>query len=289
MSTVESNSTGLVRTGSQRSYVTNDTHARLNLPIIRKEKLVIQTFGHYESKLKNVDIVQMKIKGKFRNHSVYVEAIYVPEICSPLKNQNIEIAAGQYEDLLNLDFADCSEGEDSLKVGAQIGLDFYYSFVSGVVKKGTKGPVAIDSCLGWMLSGPYNNLNETSTNVITTHALLAYCEQHETSLTQVIKNFWKVDSLGVNNELEVVNEFEQDLQFDGERYVVKLPIKPHHEVLPDNHENSVNRLKSITSKLQKNTSLFAEYDKIIKNYIKEGIVETVQTHGAPCEVHHFPH
>ena len=231
----------------------------------------------------------MKIKGKFSNHSVYVEAIYVPEICSPLKNQNIEIAAGQYEDLLNLDFADCSEGEDSLKVGAQIVLDFYYSFVSGVVKKGTKGPVAIDSCLGWMLSGPYNNLNETSTNVITTHALLAYCEQYETSLTQVIKNFWKVDSLGVNNELEVVNEFEQDLQFDGERYVVKLPIKPHHEVLPDNHENSVNRLKSITSKLQKNTSLFAEYDKIIKNYIKEGIVKTVQTHGAPCEVHHFPH
>ena len=90
----------------------------------------------------------MKIKGKFSNHSVYVEAIYVPEICSPLKNQNIEIAAGQYEDLLNLDFADCSEGEDSLKVGAQIVLDFYYSFVSGVVKKGTKGLVAIESCLG---------------------------------------------------------------------------------------------------------------------------------------------
>ena len=55
VSTVESISSGLVRilfdTGSQRSYVTNNTCTRLNLPIIRKEKLVIQTFGHNESKL----------------------------------------------------------------------------------------------------------------------------------------------------------------------------------------------------------------------------------------------
>ena len=140
-----------------------------------------------------------------------------------------------------------------------------------------------------MLSGPYNNLNETSTNLITTHALRAYCEQDETSLTQVMKRFWNVDGLGVNNELEVVNEFEQNLQFHGELCVVKLPIKPHHEFLPGNHENAVNRLKSLTSKLQKYKSLFAEYNKTIKNYIKEGIVETVQTHGAPAEVRYLPH
>ena len=84
-----------------------------------------------------------------------------------------------------------------------------------------------------MLSGPYNNLNETSANVITTHALRAYCEQDET-LTQVMKSFWNVDGLGANNELEVVNEFEQNLQFHGEHCVVRLPIKPHHEFLPEN-------------------------------------------------------
>ena len=104
-------------TCSQRSYVTNDTRTRLNLPTIRKEKLIIQTFGNNESKLKNVDIAQMKINGKSSNHSVYFEAICVPEICSQLKNQNIEIAAGQYQHFLNLDFANCFEGVDSLEVG----------------------------------------------------------------------------------------------------------------------------------------------------------------------------
>ena len=56
--------------------------------------------------------------------------------------------------------------------------------------------------------------------MITTRTLRVYCEQDETSLTQVMKNFWNMDSLGVTNELEVVNEFDQNLQFDGERYVV---------------------------------------------------------------------
>ena len=119
--------------------------------------------------------------------------------------------------------------------------------------------------LGWMLSETYNNLNQTSTDMITRHALRVYCEQDETSLTQVVKNIWNVDSLGVTNELEVVNKSEQNLQFDGELYVAKFPIKPHHEFLRDSHENSVNRLKSLRSKLQKNPSLFTEYDKIIKN------------------------
>ena len=119
--------------------------------------------------------------------------------------------------------------------------------------------------LGWMLSETYNNLNETSTDMITRHALRVYCEQDETSLTQVVKNIWNVDSLGVTNELEVVNKSEQNVQFDGELYVARFPIKPHHEFLRDNHENSVNRLKSLRSKLQKNPSLFTEYDKIIKN------------------------
>ena len=85
------------------------------------------------------------------------------------------------------------------------------------------------------------------------------------------------------------SHFEQNLQFDVEHYVVKLPVKLHHESLPNNHENSVNLLKSLTSKLQNNTSFFTEYDKIIKNYIKEGIIETIQTHGAPCEIHYLPH
>ena len=47
-------------TGSQRSYIANKSQHRLNLPTIRTEKLVIQTFGNSDSELKDVDIVQFE-------------------------------------------------------------------------------------------------------------------------------------------------------------------------------------------------------------------------------------
>ena len=75
----------LFDTGSQRSYISNKVRSRLNLPVIRREKILIQTFGHSNSKVKVVDIVQVRIKHRRDNHYVFVEAVCVPEICVPLK------------------------------------------------------------------------------------------------------------------------------------------------------------------------------------------------------------
>ena len=296
VSSVDSDRFALARimfdTGSQRSYVTSSLRRRLNLPTLRKDKIVIQTFGNKYSKARDVDIVQLKVKGKSKGSVVFVEAICVPDICSPLKNQNIDLAVQRYEHLENLELADCSEGSDNLNVDVLIGLDFYFSFVTGVVKKGREGPVAIESTLGWIISGVYNCLNghnkDTAVLVNTTHALRINCFE-EDSLTNVLNRFWNVDSLGVDNEVEVVIKFEQELTFNGEHYVVKLPIKPHHEFLPDNYNISSNRLISLMSKLVKKTLLCAEYDKVIKNYIAEGIVETVDSPGEPGSVHYLPH
>ena len=77
----------LFDSGSQRSYLTDDLRKRLNLRTIRSENLVVQTFGNTQSEMKKVDIVQLKVRGKNSTHDVYIEAICVPVICSPLRNQ----------------------------------------------------------------------------------------------------------------------------------------------------------------------------------------------------------
>ena len=46
--------------GSQRSYITEDLRKRLRLPVIRKEKIVIKTFGNVDSKFYNADIVPVQ-------------------------------------------------------------------------------------------------------------------------------------------------------------------------------------------------------------------------------------
>ena len=71
--------------------------------------------------------------------------------------------------------------------------------------------------------------------------------------------------------------------------MVKLPIKPHHDILPDNYNLSLNRLASLGSKLKKNPLLSDEYNNIIHSYLEQGIVEKVENMGDPGMVHYLPH
>ena len=50
-----------------------------------------------------------------------------------------------------------------------------------------------------------------------------------------------MESVGVNSkELKIYQHFENDLEFTGERYSVKLPFKPMTELVPDNFISVIN-------------------------------------------------
>ena len=54
----------LFDTGSQRSFVTESVRKRLKLPTLIKATFGFQAFGQIDKKVKEVDIAQIKIKGK---------------------------------------------------------------------------------------------------------------------------------------------------------------------------------------------------------------------------------
>ena len=81
--------------------------------------------------------------------SLYV----VPVICEPLVSQPISACANEYQHLAALDLADYSDRSSCLEVDL-IGSDFYWELVTGGVRRGSKGPIAIHTKLGWVLSGP---------------------------------------------------------------------------------------------------------------------------------------
>ena len=287
----------LLDSGSQRTYITNSLRQRLNLPTLRTEKIIIQTFNGGIAESRDADIVQLRVcSRKKSNLNIYVEAICVPQICSPLRNQNIEFAVKEYDHLKNLDLAEIVDYTDSMEVDILVGLDFYFSFVSGNIIRGSHGPVAVQTNLGWVLSGSYQKDNESdefSTQLFTTHLFnlnLLSEDKHET-LTNVMNKFWNIDNLGVQNEVDVLKKFENELTFNGKRYVVKLPLKPHRDQLPDNYSLAMRRLKILLSKLYKQPTLASEYNKIVNQYIEDGIVEYVPSEntGEINEVHYLPH
>jgi len=52
-----------------------------------------------------------------------------------------------------LSLADDSCNKFESNVNILVGLDYYHSFFSGRIIRADKGPVALESVLGWVLSG----------------------------------------------------------------------------------------------------------------------------------------
>ena len=85
---------------------------------------------------------------------------------------------------------------------------------------------------------------------------------------------------------------KENLTFGNNHYKTKVLIKKHSEILPDNFYLPKIRLNNLKTRLDKNENLMTEYDKIIKQYINDGIVEPVRSTTTSYDlgsVHCLPH
>ena len=177
--------------------------------------------------MKNVDVVNLKISGL--KEQILVEALVIPEICNSLTNQcSKTVIQENYPHLQGLRFVDFSNFETK-RIELLIGLDHYYNFVSGNVRLGILNePIAIESKLGWILSGRYEKINNTSINLNQTHFFFTVqsSKTFETlNIVKSFKNLWDVESAGIDKEnYDVYKNFEAELTFYDKRYSTKLPF-----------------------------------------------------------------
>ena len=66
-----------------------------------------------------------------------------------------------------------------------------------------------------------------------------------------------------------------DIRFENGHYVVKLPWRQHHGILPDIFELSSGRLISTLKRMNKDSPLLKEYDRKINEQLQSGIIEQV--------------
>lgn len=275
----------LFDSGSQRSYISEEVRKKLRAPTIRKEIVTLNTFGASDSKARNLDVVKVKVNGKAK--SIFIEALCVPEVCNPIKGQNISFARERYTHLKNLSLADgILKSSTTFSIGILIGVDSYHDFFSGKVLKGNEGPVASETVCGWVLSGMLGDRDFCDSE---SHSMKCAVEIKD-DLREDLKKFWEIEN--VNDDDCVVEQFKTDIDFDGERYVTRLPFRSTgHDKLSDNFISSKRRLENLKPKLLKQ-GIFEKYDKIFSDYEKEKIIERVPSAEEPkgCGVvHYLPH
>ena len=277
--------------GSQRSYLTQRVKEALELPVIGKQHLSIAAFGTKRREPRQCEVVHLVVRTKMgRNHEL--DLFIVPHICDPLTVQPVSTCTKIYGHLSQIDLADTSN-EELREVDMLIGSDFYWDFMTGEVIRGLSGPVAVNTTLGWVLSGPakLSGPLKPTVNLVTTHTLCADCVTNE-DLDTTLRSFWDLESLGIHEESNpVLNYFSKNVQMKDKRYEVSLPWGEHHDPLPDNLELCRKRLFGLLRRLKQNPEKMQEYDAIIRDQIVKGIVEKVDKlkEGSPELVHYLPH
>jgi len=219
-----------------------------------------------------------------------VRLLTTPVICEPLAAQPISLYTNSYEHLSDLKLADSFNGNSAHEVDLLIGADYYWELATGRVSRGQDGPIAVETKLGWVLSGPVPDA-EASCSFLTTHVLRV--DSHdEVSLNDTLRAFWELESLGISESDRTVHqEFEENISFKDGRYEVGLPWKKPHPILPDNYEVSQRHLQGLLRRLRQTPDILQEYDSVILKQLELGVVQPVPESdlGVMGQVHYLPH
>lgn len=283
----------LFDTGSQKSYLTERAMKLLKLEPTGKQTLSIAAFGAARGQTKVYQIVSVGVclKG-YANTSLSLHV--VPAICEPLSCQPITASIESHGQLMSLDLADSADANSRLPVDVLIGCDHYWELVTGSICRSEKGPTAIHTKLGWVLSGPTNTpIGVRADSCTLTTYLLRVDSQppgiQTTQLNEQLRAFWELESLGiVEEEKALYDEFASTIRFQEGRYKVPLPWKEFHEPLGDNYQLCERRLKGLLKRLRHEPEMLRLYNSTIQDQLRKGIIEPVPVVSNGI-VHYLPH
>ena len=125
-----------------------------------------------------------------------ISALTSPVICSPLPSA---IRIARYPHLCGLQLADDYSSVPG-EIDVLIGSNFYWSVVTGDTVRGDHGPVAVNSKLGWLLSGAVDTMEArqiSHAHVVITGDPANPLQEDDDVLVDSLRRFWEVESFGI--------------------------------------------------------------------------------------------
>ena len=159
--------------------------------------------------------------------------------------------------------------------------------------RGGKGPVAMHTRLGWMITGPLfcHNASLVFNNSIVAVSLKASLTEGK-SLDRLLKAFWDLEALGISDrEQTLYDQFKRNISFVDGRYEVPLPWRSSLLTVSLNYNLCQRRLKALLRQLRQDPELLRENNAIIESQLKSGIIELVDNADSISHetTHYLPH
>ena len=285
----------LMDNGSQRSYVTDKLKSQLQLKPIKRERIVLNTFGNDSFQKRKCEQIEVRLQGRYEEDVVITAATF-PTICSPLQTM---VEVDQYQHLQGLDLADCNYSDHDTS-GNNIDMsDFYWDVVIGDLVRAEKGPVAVSSKFGWLLSGPMK-VNQSKGDFVISNMIIEGIELEEvqassdTNVVEALQRFWDTENIGINGAPpgETLDNFPPSITFDWkqERYRICLPWKSTLRPSTDAYHMCRSRLYQLRNRLKRDDALLQEYNLVFQKQLADGIIEVVTAQeNKPGNQYFIPH
>ena len=178
--------------------------------------------------------------------------------------------------------------EENFEISLLIGADHYWDFIEDHIIRGN-GPTAMQSKLGYLLSGPLPTVQKPLSNTNILHTCTTCNEEDQQ------ENFWNVESTDITNPKETDTGFLQQYQKssisrepDG-GYTAKFPWKYDHAPLPTNYAVCERRTRSLARRLKQVPELLEKYNNIIAEQERRGFIEKIHSSAFSKHTHYIPH
>ena len=298
----------LFDSGSQRTYITEDLAKKLSLTLGEKSKISLVTFGSEKPQPLVTPSTVLNIELK-DGSALQITANIIPKITGEMQRRPFNTRCLQNWEYLWKDnaLADTLPTEiESSTIDLLIGNDYYLDLILPQKVEIQQGLYMLGSKLGWILAG------RTSESVKTTEEqsllVLTYgneIERNTNVFTAVdkalptkpnLEDFWRLESIGILDtprdpkDDQILQQFNETVQYADGRYKVSWPWKEEVENLPENHGLALGRLKSLLNRLRSNPDLGKQYGDIIEDQLKQGIIEKVPPRTSnQFRKHYIPH
>ena len=218
---------------------------------------------------------------------VAILALVVPQIAAPVHNF-VNPTLHALPHLRDLQLAHPVGSSEKFHISLLVGVDHYWEIVGNHIIRGT-GPVAMESKLGYLLSGPLPIQDKPPvTHAYTTLAVNLECSDcpENASLSTPTSLGHSVSTEGF---METYQKHYISCDKDG-HYVVRFPWRPNPPVLPSNHTICERQTRSLARKLGCQPTLLKLYGTIIAEQEQRQFIERA-TENDTCTagIHYIPH
>jgi hypothetical protein len=281
----------LLDSGSQKSYILDKTAVELKLKSKGDVQLCHLLFGGLKQNSQHQQY-EVVIVGRHNNHHKF-SVLGHSHICDniPVMEYGTWLTELKEKGIFVTDLV--RPGDYSHDIELLIGADYYGQLLTGRIEHLSNGLVAIETRLGWTLSGALIDSQADQCLTVATEVTSMFVREAD------ITELWNLETIGIKDHAqqcskqaindEVKEHFMKTVvRLEDGRYQVSLPWIDCPRQIPNNKSTAVKRLHNTTAKLQ-TANKYWNYDKVFKEWLAEGIIERVENVDDKKLCYFLPH